>query len=87
MNSIDSSGIAALSQIHIYLKQRDIPLLICGVDKSLLSILNRTGFVDKIGATRVVSSHDLVFDSVEKTLALVDSLTTRPAYSEPAAKV
>ena len=42
---------------------------------------------DKIGATRVVSSHDLVFDFVEKTLALVDSLTTTPAYSEPTAKI
>ena len=87
VNSIDSSGLAALSQIHTYLEQRDIPLLICGVDKSLLRILERAGFVDKIGANRVASSHDLVFDSVEQTLALVDSLTTKPKCSGPTAEV
>lgn len=83
MSGIDSSGIAALQRIHHELKENDIPLLLCGVDQRQYGILKRTGLVDRIGPERVVTSHDLMFNSMERTLELAKSLAkTRAAKIE-----
>ena len=75
MSNIDSSGLAAIERVHHDLEERSIPLLLCGVDDRLLNILQRSGLIDTIGAERVVASHDLMFNSIEKTLELARSIT------------
>lgn len=74
-SSVDSSGIDALEQLHHELAQRGIPLILCGVDKRMRGILDRSGLTDQIGEERIMGSGDLMFDSMERTLALAESLT------------
>ena len=46
------------------LDDHHIPLTVCGVDGRLLRILERSGFVDRVGQENVVASRDLVFNSI-----------------------
>ena len=87
MGNIDSSGLAALERIHHELEQQGTPLLICGVDDRLLKILQRYGLIDAIGVDRVVPSHDLMFNSIEKTLQLARSIASEGSHATQASDI
>ncbi len=75
MSSIDSSGLAALKQVHDDLRNDGIPLILCGVDERQYEMLQRARLVELIGPERVVVSHDLMFNSIEEALQLAYRLT------------
>ena len=77
--NIDASGLDAIEQLHHELAERGIPLILCGVDKRLEGILKRSGLASEIGEERIMVSGDLMFNSMERTLELAESLTRERA--------
>ncbi|NIA14623.1 MAG: STAS domain-containing protein [Nitrospiraceae bacterium] len=72
--SIDSSGLAVLETVCERLRVNGIPLVLCGVDEKLGAILRRSGLIGRIGSENVIASRDLVFNSIEASVALAESL-------------
>ncbi|MFO7976322.1 MAG: SulP family inorganic anion transporter, partial [Candidatus Hydrogenedentota bacterium] len=71
--SIDSGGLDALEQLHKELTARGIPLILCGVDERMQGILKHSGIADQIGEERIMTSDDIMFHSMERTLELAKS--------------
>ena len=70
--NIDSSGVDALEHVRAALAKRGCRMLIAGAQGQPLSLLRRSGFIDKIGA-------DCMFDSTAKALDAADLLLEKPA--------
>lgn len=51
MQNIDSSGLTALEEVHINLKNQNIQLCICGATDTVTDLLNKSGLSKKIGVT------------------------------------
>jgi len=65
--NIDTSGVDALEHVRSALEKRDCRLLLAGVQGQPMSLLRRSGFIEKIGA-------DHLFDSTAKALDAAELL-------------
>ncbi|MCC6143661.1 MAG: SulP family inorganic anion transporter [Candidatus Hydrogenedentes bacterium] len=74
VSHIDGSGLRALETFCDELEAAGISLILCGVDHALVHVLDRAGLLNRIGADRVVISNDLLFNSMEVSMALAASL-------------
>ena len=72
-HSVDSSVISSLEKICIELNLRKIPLMICGVDDSLMQVFDRCGLSDKIGRENLKPGEDFVFNSVKSAIDKIES--------------
>ena len=70
--NIDSSGVDALEHVRAALAKRGCRMLIAGAQGQPLSLLRRSGLIDKIGA-------DSMFDSTAKALDAADLMLEKPA--------
>jgi SulP family sulfate permease len=74
VTNLDSSGLATLKDLHEQLRDRGIPLVLCGVDRWLLRVLRHARLVRAIGEDRVLASGDLMFNSMRHALGLAREL-------------
>jgi SulP family sulfate permease len=74
VSHIDGSGLRAMETLCDELEAAGISLILCGIDHALVHILDRAGLLTRIGADRVVISNDLLFNSMEVSMALAASL-------------
>lgn len=80
--TIDASTIGGLENLHQWLvKERQIPLIICGIDDDLYAQLDRAGLVEALGQKNFVRSGDLAFNSLEEALACADRNSPPPLKS------
>ncbi|MCP4639285.1 MAG: SulP family inorganic anion transporter [bacterium] len=82
VSNIDSSGLAALETMADDLRERRIPLTVCGVDRALMRTLRRAGLIDRIGSEQVIPSGDLVFNSIETSVQLAEALADNYAAND-----
>jgi SulP family sulfate permease len=82
VGTVDSSAVIALENIHREISARKIPMLICGVDSQLLRTLDSAGIVDTVGPGRVLTSSDVLFDSVQSALLLANSMADAPTRGD-----
>jgi SulP family sulfate permease len=60
--SMDTSGLDALDQLYKTLVKREIALVLANVNEQPLSLMRRSGFIDKIGEDAIVPSVSAAFD-------------------------
>jgi SulP family sulfate permease len=60
--SMDTSGLDALDQLHRTLAKREIALVLANVNEQPLSLMRRSGFIDKIGEDAIVPTVGAAFD-------------------------
>jgi SulP family sulfate permease len=60
--SMDTSGLDALDQLHRTLAKRGIALVLANVNEQPLSLMRRSGFIDKIGEDAIVPTVGAAFD-------------------------
>jgi len=70
INDMDASGEEALSLVIDRCRSRGVDISMCGVNDSLLTILQRSGLLDKLG-------HDHLYSNMERALCSVHESTHR----------
>ncbi len=66
MHDIDSSGIRVLKQVHQYLEESSVQLLITGAIGPVRDLLKRSGFTDKLGKNHYFMTIADAVDYIEK---------------------
>lgn len=69
--SLDTTGLDMLDTIHKTLHKRGSQLLLCGLNSQPLSLMKRTGFLDRLGPHHC-------FANLAQAIAFADMLGTRP---------
>jgi len=64
--SIDSGAIEEFEEIYEYLTHKNISVLFCGINPSVMKMLERSGFVDKIGRDKFLWDAIAAIKEIEK---------------------
>lgn len=66
--SIDSGAIEEFEEIYEYLTHKNISVLFCGINPSVMKMLERSGFVDKIGRDKFLWDAIAAIKEIEKKI-------------------
>lgn len=69
INSLDASGVETLSTLTDGLGKRGITLIVSGVKPQVQAVLERTGLLERIGASNLFASDDAAYAALGERLA------------------
>ena len=68
--SMDTSGLDALTQLHLNLQKKHASLVICNVNSQVLSLMTRSGFIDQIGVANCCPDIESAYDRAQSLLTV-----------------
>ncbi|NQU41862.1 STAS domain-containing protein [bacterium] len=69
LRAVGSSAMAILQHFYEILREKDIYLVVCGIEKRLAGVLERSGLRDRVGEQNIFYADNTLFQSTELALA------------------